>query len=94
MLYVAPSGKVWEDKEIEGRFAQWFSEDGYLRPEEFKRWLACSIEVVGMADPKAKGTIEEQSSSGRNDSDINHSQNLAAEAPNSATSARKVRRKA
>nr|AEH41518.1 signal peptidase complex component [Endocarpon pusillum] len=57
--YEAPSGKNWVDKEIEGRFSQWFDEAGYLQRAELKKWLAINIEVVGMADPQSKKAIEE-----------------------------------
>lgn len=57
--YEAPSGKNWEDKEIEGRFAQWFSEDGFLQHKLLRRWLASNIDVVGMADPGSK-TVESE----------------------------------
>jgi hypothetical protein len=52
--YDAPSGKKWEDKEVEGQFTQWFNTHGFLQKKEFQRWLAQNIEVVGMADPQSE----------------------------------------
>jgi Microsomal signal peptidase 25 kDa subunit (SPC25) len=59
VLFEAPSGQKWEDKEIEGSFMEWFNEDGHLRHVELKKWLARSIEVVGRADPQSKAVVEE-----------------------------------
>jgi len=56
--YEAPSGKKWEDKEIEGQFTQWFNEDGYLQHKQLQRWLASNIEVVGMAEGENRKKAE------------------------------------
>lgn len=61
MRYEAPSGKKWEDKEIEERFAEWFNDAGYLQHSELKKWLANNIEVIGLADPQSKKNLEERS---------------------------------
>ena len=50
--YEAPSGKKWEDKEITGKFTEWFNTYGYLQKKEFQSWLSKNIEVVGLADPE------------------------------------------
>lgn len=49
VTYEAPSGKKWEDKEIEGSYTQWFNAYGYLQPKELQAWLASNIEVLGIA---------------------------------------------
>ena len=59
VLFEAPSGQKWEDKEIEGRFTEWFNEDGYLQHSELEKWLARNIDVVGRADPQSKAVVEE-----------------------------------
>jgi hypothetical protein len=59
VLFEAPSGQKWEDKEIEGTFTEWFSEDGYLQHPELKKWLAKNIDIVGRADPQSKASVEE-----------------------------------
>jgi hypothetical protein len=59
VLFEAPSGQKWEDKEIEGNFMEWFSEDGYLQHTELKKWVAKNIDVVGRADPQSKAVVEE-----------------------------------
>jgi hypothetical protein len=59
--YEAPSGKKWEDKEIEGRFAEWFNDAGYLQHSELKKWLATNIEVIGLADLQGKKTLDKRS---------------------------------
>lgn len=52
--YEAPSGKKWEDKEIEGTFMEWFNEDGFLQHADLRKWLARNIDVVGQADPQSQ----------------------------------------
>jgi hypothetical protein len=59
VLFEAPSGQKWEDKEIEGKFTEWFNEDGYLQHSELKKWLARNIDIVGRADPQSKAVVEE-----------------------------------
>jgi hypothetical protein len=59
VLFEAPSGQKWEDKEIEGKFTEWFNEDGYLQHAELKKWLATNIDVVGRADPQSKTVVDE-----------------------------------
>jgi hypothetical protein len=59
VLFEAPSGQKWEDKEIEGKFTEWFNEDGYLQHSELKKWLARNIDIVGRADPQSKGVVAE-----------------------------------
>jgi hypothetical protein len=59
VLFEAPSGQKWEDKEIEGRFTEWFNEDGYLQHSELKKWLARNIDIVGRADPQSKAVVED-----------------------------------
>lgn len=59
VLFEAPSGQKWEDKEIEGKFTEWFNEDGYLQHSELKKWLARNIDVVGRADPQSNAVVEE-----------------------------------
>jgi hypothetical protein len=59
VLFEAPSGQKWEDKEIEGKFTEWFNEDGYLQHSELKKWLARNIDIVGRADPQSKAIVKE-----------------------------------
>ena len=59
VLFEAPSGQKWEDKEIEGKFTEWFNEDGYLQHSELKKWLARKIDIVGRADPQSKPVMGE-----------------------------------
>ena len=59
VLFEAPSGQKREDKEIEGKFTEWFNEDGYLQHSELKKWLARNIDAVGRADPQSKAVVEE-----------------------------------
>jgi Microsomal signal peptidase 25 kDa subunit (SPC25) len=59
--YEAPSGKKWEDKEIEGRFAEWFNDAGYLQHSQLKSWLANNIEVIALADRQSKKGLEVRS---------------------------------
>ena len=52
VLYEAPNtGTKWENKQVEGKFTEWFNMHGYLDKKAFQRWLANNIEVVGLADP-------------------------------------------
>lgn len=50
VTYEAPSGKRWEDKEMQGSFTQWFNTHGYLQKKELYAWLAGNIEVIGLAE--------------------------------------------
>jgi hypothetical protein len=59
VLFEASSGQKREDKEIEGKFTEWFNEDGYLQHPELKKWLARNIDIVGRADPQSKAVVEE-----------------------------------
>ena len=59
VCYEARSGQKWEDREIEGRFAEWFDADGILQQTQLRKWLAQHIDVIGMADPESKGVVEE-----------------------------------
>lgn len=92
--YEAPSGKIWEDKEVEGRFTEWFSKEGYLQHEELKKWLAMNIEVVGKADPQSKNFIEETPSTATSEVAGEPTRSSALEAPGSAKVAKKTKRKA
>lgn len=56
--YEAPSGQVWEDKEIQGNFTDWFNVHGFIDQKAFKTWLAENISVIGMADPASKQSAE------------------------------------
>ncbi|KAK4945256.1 signal peptidase complex subunit spc2 [Elasticomyces elasticus] len=58
VAYEAPSGKKWENKEVEGSFTQWFNTHGYLQKKELQAWLAENIEVLGVARSEGKSTIE------------------------------------
>ncbi|KAI1622577.1 microsomal signal peptidase 25 kDa subunit-domain-containing protein [Exophiala viscosa] len=58
VAYQAPSGKKWENKEVEGSFTQWFNTHGYLQKKELQAWLAENIEVLGVARSEGKSTIE------------------------------------
>jgi Microsomal signal peptidase 25 kDa subunit (SPC25) len=93
--YEAPSGKKWEDKEIAGRFTEWFNEAGYLRHTELKKWLANNIEVIGMADPQSKKKIEEGTSDGPVETALEPPRSSGLEMPSGTKSAsRKGKRKA
>lgn len=92
--YEAPSGKKWEDKEIEGRFMEWFNDAGYLQHAELKKWLANNIEVVGMADPQGKTKIEEGHSDGPVETPFEPPRSSGLETPSGAKSTRKGKRKA
>jgi hypothetical protein len=59
VLFEAPSGQKWEDKEIQGNFTEWFDEDGYLKHAELRKWLARNIDAVGRADPQSAAVVEE-----------------------------------
>lgn len=39
---------------MEAPFTEWFNTHGYLDHKALRRWLAGTIEVVGLADPAAK----------------------------------------
>jgi hypothetical protein len=54
VAYEAPSGKKWENKEVEGSFTQWFNTYGYLQKKELQAWLAQNIEVLGVAQSEGK----------------------------------------
>ncbi|KAJ9643213.1 signal peptidase complex subunit spc2 [Knufia peltigerae] len=56
--YEAPSGKKWQDREIEGSFTQWFNTHGYLQKKELQSWLAQNIEVLGVAQKEGKAAVE------------------------------------
>lgn len=58
--YEAPSGKKWEDKEVEGRFMEWFNEDGFLQHGDLRQWLARNIDVVGQAESQNTTVVAEQ----------------------------------
>ena len=92
--YEAPSGKKWEDKEIEGRFAAWFDDAGYLQHAELKKWLAKNIEVIGMADPQSKSQTEVRSPEEAVQTAIEPPRSSGLETPSAAKSARKGKRKA
>ncbi len=92
--YEASSGKIWEDKEIEGRFSQWFDEAGHLQHAELKKWLANNIEVVGMADPQSKVEFEELSPDEALQTPNELDRGPALETPTSGKGTRKARRKA
>jgi Microsomal signal peptidase 25 kDa subunit (SPC25) len=92
--YEAPSGKVWEDKSIEGRFAEWFNENGYLQKAKFKKWLARNVEVVGTADPQSMMSIEGGPSNGINDAVTEPPRMSSSDTPIGAKSTRKTKRKA
>lgn len=92
--YEAPSGKEWENKEIEGRFAKWFNEAGYLQHAELKRWLATNIDVIGMADPQSNKKIEEASSDHVIDKAIEPPRGSTMEISSTAKGTRKGKRKA
>ena len=59
VLFEAPSGQKWEDKEVEGKFMEWFNQSGYLQDAKLKKWLASNIDVVGRADPQSKAVVKE-----------------------------------
>jgi Microsomal signal peptidase 25 kDa subunit (SPC25) len=92
--YEAPSGKTWEDKEVEGRFIEWFNEDGYLQQAELKTWLARNIEVVGKADPQSKEAIEDQALGKAIELPNEPARSSGLEAPSGAKAAKKSKRKA
>ena len=92
--YEAPSGKIWEDKEIEGRFTEWFNEDGYLQHAELKKWLAMNIEVIGKADPQSKKMVERNALTGSSEGVGEPARSSGLEAPGSAKVAKKSKRKA
>lgn len=56
--YEAPSGKKWEDKQITGKFTEWFNTYGYLDKKAFQSWLANNIEVVEHAAKEASKSEE------------------------------------
>ncbi|KAL9111382.1 MAG: hypothetical protein Q9227_004259 [Pyrenula ochraceoflavens] len=60
VVYEAPSGQKWMDQEIEAPFHRWFSSDGFLQKAHLQHWLANTIEMVGMADPKSKQGPDEK----------------------------------
>jgi hypothetical protein len=60
VLYEGVSGQKWEDKKIQGKFMEWFDEDGHLQHAELKKWLARNIEVVGMADSNSKEGVDQR----------------------------------
>jgi Microsomal signal peptidase 25 kDa subunit (SPC25) len=91
VCYEAPSGKRWEDKEIEGRFAKWFNEAGYLQHAELKQWLAKNVEVIGKADPQSKNKGEERNSAG---TAVEAPQSSGLETPSNAKGTRRTKRKA
>lgn len=92
--YEAASGKKWEDKEIEGRFSQWFDEAGYLQQGELKKWLANNIEVVGMADPQSKKEVEPPSPDEAVQTPTGLDRGPALETPSIGKGTRKARKKA
>lgn len=92
--YESPSGKKWEDKEVEGRFTQWFNDAGYLQHAELKKWLATNIEVIGSADPQSKKMAEEVTSDPSVDTTIEYTGSSGVEKSGSAKSARRVKKKA
>jgi len=61
--YEAPSGKKWQDSEIEAPFTTWFSQDGYLQQPALKEWLASKIEVLGHAEGDKPKQVESIASS-------------------------------
>jgi hypothetical protein len=51
VTYTAPkTGKKWEDKEVTGKFTQWFNSYGYLQRKEFHQWLTSNIDVLRTAE--------------------------------------------
>ena len=92
--YEAPSGKVWEDKEFEGRFAEWFNEDGYLQQAELRRWLARNIDVISKADPQSKEVIDEKAPRETIEIASEPARSSGLEAQGGAKAAKKSKRKA
>lgn len=62
--YEAPSGKKWEDKQITGKFTEWFNTYGYLDKKAFQSWLAKNIEVVESAAKEASKIEEKHKAKG------------------------------
>lgn len=87
---------MWEDKEIQGRFCQWFGDDGFLRPAELSKWLASNIEVIGLAEREAKRAVEDKASSAsRKDTDGRGSaQKVEVQISNGTKTARQGKKKA
>ena len=47
-----------EDKQVTGKFTEWFNTYGYLDKKAFRSWLARNIEVVGLAEKEASKNVE------------------------------------
>jgi Microsomal signal peptidase 25 kDa subunit (SPC25) len=94
VLYEAYSGKKWEDKEVEGRFAEWFNEDGSLQHGELKKWLANNVEVIGKADPQSKKMIESGVSEKPVEVVVETPLSSGLETPSSSKGTRRSKRKA
>ena len=56
--YEAPSGQIWQDEEIKGKFVEWFNDAGLLQHEALKQWLAQKVEVVGQAQAFGKSHVQ------------------------------------
>ncbi len=91
--YEAPSGKKWEDKEIEGRFTEWFNDAGYLQHAELKNWLANNIEVIGMGDSQSKKRTKSRLSDDAIETGVESPRSSGLEIPGSAKVTRKGKRK-
>jgi hypothetical protein len=53
--YSSPQGdKVWQNSVTSIPFAHLFNVHGFLQKKELHKFLAQTIEVVGLADPKSK----------------------------------------
>jgi Microsomal signal peptidase 25 kDa subunit (SPC25) len=92
--YKAPSGKKWEDKEIEGRFTQWFNEAGYLQHAELEKWLADNIEVIGMAGSQNTKRVKDRDSGDRVKTAAEFPRSSGLDTPSSAKATKKSKRKA
>jgi len=52
VTYTSPDGRTLQEKEIETSFTTWFSSDGILHQEHFRRWLTNEFEVLGVPEKK------------------------------------------
>jgi len=93
VLYEAPSGQKWEDKEIQGTFMEWFNVHGFLQKKDLQLWLGKNIEVIGMADPTSQKVAEKQYEDIVDDT-VTMASASATETPATAAKTRKPRKKA
>ena len=60
VIYKSSPNEVSLDKEFEGSFTNWFSEDGVFHAESFQQWVASEVKVPGIGAGESKKTSKKR----------------------------------